>query len=330
VGNAVKHFCEKRDFSKLLFAFLAVCAGLPFFAVRVAAASPDFQAGVRLEGDAAIYGLEGEFAGDVYADVSVIGYTAASGRLIVEGLISKMSSYPEYVKEYAGGSGAISLRFPASLINQLPGGVHDLIVSSWDYQGRSEVVVSPVKAGRLFIKTAVPDARIDYVSERLANIRGNDGIPGRPETRRQAYYAVGIGNAATIVAPDFRGSCDIPEEWMTGEVASIVHLNEMEELSSEPQAIAIPSRPDAPQVFALDETSRGASDGMVVGVTEAMEYSDDGGIYWTGCSRWKIEGLAPGEGYRVRFKAVEGASFASKQVKIAIKAAPADSEALAK
>jgi hypothetical protein len=51
-----------------------------------------------------------------------------------------------------------------------------------------------------------------------------------------------------------------------------------------------------------------------------MEYSVDGGIYWMKCPEWKIENLAPAEDCRVRFKAVEGVSFAGMQAKLVIKA----------
>jgi hypothetical protein len=103
---------------------------------------------------------------------------------------------------------------------------------------------------------------------------------------------------------------------------SVIHLNELDSLNSEPQIIDIPKRPPAPWVFALGETSAGALDGRIVGLmTEEMEYSANGGIDWVDCPGWMIGNLAPSEIYRVRFKAVENASFAGRQRALVINAA---------
>jgi hypothetical protein len=109
---------------------------------------------------------------------------------------------------------------------------------------------------------------------------------------------------------------------MTGESISIVHLNENEELNSEPQIIRIPARAGAPWVFAIGEMFPGASDGRIFGVTMSMEYSADGGISWRDCPMWKIDNLLPGKDYRVRYKAIDGESFASRQTKLSIEPAP--------
>jgi hypothetical protein len=295
---------------------LVLCAILAFFASSAAAGS----ASVSLSGDAVIYGVEGAFSDDVRAYISSSGYTADSGQLIVCGLISKMSSNIEYILD--DSASGITLRFPKELINDLPGGVHDITASSWDFQGRSKVVIPTAIVGRLFIKTAAPAARIDYRSEKLTGLRHNDGVPFRPETRRQARYAFERANGTAIGEPDLRGTFPIPEEWMNGERVSVIHLNELDSLNSEPQIIDIPKRPPAPWVFALGETSAGALDGRIVGLmTEEMEYSANGGIDWVDCPGWMIENLAPSENYRVRFKAVEDASFAGGQRTLVINAA---------
>ncbi|MDR1021407.1 MAG: hypothetical protein LBL73_11660 [Synergistaceae bacterium] len=313
-----------RDFQKKAARLvIALYAALSFNAPSGAADSTPASIGTGsadLSGDAAIYGLEGAFSDDIYVKISLSGYRVSDGALQIEGLISKMASYVSYVMDDSPTD--LSLRFPASLLNDLPGGVHDITASSWDFQRRSVVTIPHTTVGRLFIKTATPGAAIDYVTEKLTNLRQNDGIPYRRDTRRQACYAFKWGNETVIGAPDFRNTFPIPEERMTGESVTIIHLNATESLNSEPQTVRIPKRPKAPWwVFALDETSPGSCDGMILGVSEAMEYSTDGGIYWTDCPTWKIEGLNPSAHYRVRFKAAEGVSFASRQRKLAINAA---------
>ena len=275
--------------------------------------------GAGLRGDAAVYGLEGAFSDDIYVKISLSGYKRSDGTLQLEGLVSKMASYTVYVMEDSPAD--ISLRFPASLINGLPGGIHDIMASSWNFQGRSEVTIPPTPVGRLFIKAAVPDAAIDYVTERLKNMRHDDGIPYRPQTGRQARYSFKRGNETVIVEPGSAGTFPIPGEWMTGDSVEIVRLNETESLSSDPQTLKIPKRRSAPWVFALGETSEGACDGRILGVSKAMEYSADGGVHWADCPAWKIEGLPPSGDYRVRFKAIQGKSFAGKQKKLVVSAA---------
>jgi hypothetical protein len=306
-------WCRFPSARVVLTAILAFCLTLSLF-VKDAA-------GAALSGNAAIYGLEGAFSDDVRVKISLRGYKTSDGSLQIEGLISKMASSVEYIME--DGPIDLSLRFPASLINDLPGGVHDITASSWDFQGRSEVVIPPAAVGKLFIKTATPAAVVDYVGEKLSNLRNNDGVPYRPEMRRLAYYSFKMGNGPVIVgSPDAYNAYRIPEEWMRGERLSIVHLNEMESLNSEPQTVTIPKRPPSPWVFALDESAPGANDGKIFGVSKKMEYSADGGKHWTDCPVWKIECLAPSDGYHVRFKAIKGVSFASGQKKLVIKAAP--------
>ena len=308
----MRYFLKKaHGLVAALFMILALCAP--------SGAAGHATGGASLRGDAAVYGLEGAFSDDICVKVSLSGYKRSDGTLQIEGLVSKMASYTVYVAEDSPTD--ISLRFPVSLINDLPGGIHDITASSWDFQDRSEVAIPPAAVGRLFIKTATPGAALYYVAEELTNLRRDDGVPYRPETRSQSYYSFKREDDTAIGAPDSRNRFHIPEEWMTGDSVSIIHLNETESLNSEPQVIKIPKRKRAPWAFAFGETEPGACDGMILGVSMAMEYSTDGGVYWTDCPTWKIEGLPPSEDCRVRFKAVPGVSFAGKQRKLVIRAA---------
>jgi hypothetical protein len=312
-------FYFQKKAVRLVIALCAVLWLCPTSGTAGFASAPAEASSASLSGDAVVYGLEGAFSDDIYVKISLDGYKTSDGALHIEGLISTMASYGSFALYDSPVD--IPLRFPASLINMLPGGVHDITASSWDFQGRSVVTIPVTQVGRLFIKTATPVATVDYVREKLANMRHDDGIPHRPKTSRQAYYTLKSGNETVIGAPDSRNTLPIPEEWMTGEIVTIVHLNEMECLNSGPQTINLPRRPPAPLVFALDETEPGACDGIIFGVSKSMEYSTDGGIYWTDCPTWMIENLAPSENYCVRFKAVKGKSFASSPTKLVIKAA---------
>jgi hypothetical protein len=309
-----KRFFAGRRFRISLKTALVLCAFF-LFCRQEAFAGPG---NVSISGNNLIYGTEGAFSDDLYPSLTVSGYKPDYGRLVLDGHISKMSSYIEHVWE----DGRFTLQFPAELMNDLPGGVHDIVVSSWDYQKRSDVVIPPVSIGSLFIKTAVPDVRVDYLSETIANFRQFDGIPYRRETRRQALYALKRGNETVTYAPDSKRAFPIPEGWMTGDRVSVVHLSEHETLTSGPREITIPSRPPAPwSVFSLGESVPGTGDGGIYGVNETMEYSSDGGVTWADCPRWKIENLAPAENYRVRVKAIEGKSFAGRQKKLVIRPA---------
>jgi hypothetical protein len=310
-----KRFFAGRRFRISLKTSLVLCAFFLFFRPEAFAGPGN----VSISGNNLIYGIEGAFSGDIYPSLTVTGYKPDYGRLILDGHISKMSSYVEHVRE----DGRFTLQFPAELMNDLPGGVNDIVVSSWDYQKRSDVVIPPVSIGSLVIKNAVPDVHLDYLSEKITNFRQFDGVPYRRETGRQSLYALKRGNETVIYAPDSRRAFSIPEDWMTGNRVSVVHLNEHETLTSGPQEITIPSRPPAPwNVFSLDESAPGASDGGIYGVNETMEYSLDGGVTWSDCPRWKIENLAPSENCRVRIKAIEGKSFAGRQKKLVIRPAP--------
>lgn len=73
--------------------------------------------------------------------------------------------------------------------------------------------------------------------------------------------------------------------------------------------VAIPTKPSAPQASASDYTVKDKGDGIITGVTTAMEYRMGSGN-WTACTGTSVTGLAAGM-YEVRFKAVAGTSFAS-------------------
>ena len=73
--------------------------------------------------------------------------------------------------------------------------------------------------------------------------------------------------------------------------------------------VKLPSRPNSPVLSHTDETVDGANDGTIFTVTDAMEFSTDGGKTWLPCPNGALRGLAPGT-YLVRYKATD-TSFAS-------------------
>jgi hypothetical protein len=79
----------------------------------------------------------------------------------------------------------------------------------------------------------------------------------------------------------------------------------------------IPARPDAPTgVTGIEPTTPANTDGKIIGVTDALEYSANG-TAWTAVSGTEVTGLAPGA-YVVRKKAVAATSFASANVAVTI------------
>ena len=94
--------------------------------------------------------------------------------------------------------------------------------------------------------------------------------------------------------------------------------------ASEPIQLEISARPAAPEVHAVDESMKGASDGKLTGFIEGISYeiSTDGGKKWTDItlSGTEIDNLAAGT-YLVRVKATDSA-FASQIAEMVINEGP--------
>lgn len=84
--------------------------------------------------------------------------------------------------------------------------------------------------------------------------------------------------------------------------------------------MTLPARPSAPT--GLDtkyETTAGAGDGQITGVTNAMEYSADG-VTWSACTGDAVTGLSAGV-YSVRYAAT-GTSFAGSAEAVTVSVTP--------
>ncbi|OWR31920.1 hypothetical protein CDO73_05440 [Saccharibacillus sp. O23] len=149
-----------------------------------------------------------------------------------------------------------------------------------------------------------PTAAIDYAAEKLTGL-----------TPAAAYK---INNQS--VTADASGNIAIEEAWL-GTTLSIVKVgNGSATTDSNPQSLILPARPAAPTgVGKTDETSAGANDGTLTGVTAAMEYRQGPSGSWLAGDGATISGLAPGT-YNVRVRALPNA-FASAPATLTIQAA---------
>lgn len=150
-------------------------------------------------------------------------------------------------------------------------------------------------------KETTPEISIDYVNEKLTGFG-------------EGSYTIG-GEAVT---PE-NGSLDIAA-YMDTTITIVKKGNGTTTINSEDQNLQIPARPTAPEVSAGDETSVGANDGKITGVTDAMEYKLSSVQEWTSVDSGVTEltNLAPGS-YNVRYKAT-ASSFVSLSETVAINA----------
>lgn len=127
-----------------------------------------------------------------------------------------------------------------------------------------------------------------------------------------------VDNGRTWV--DITGtSADLSEEEVT--VANGIWVKQSGDgettADSRIQVIALTQAPMPENVTKTDETTAGAKDGTILGVTSAMEYSADGGQTWITGTGEAITGLAP-QDYLVRVKA-EGTVLAGEILTITIR-----------
>ena len=153
-------------------------------------------------------------------------------------------------------------------------------------------------------KWPAPNAKIDYLRETLYNLDADStyvfgsGLPARP--------FAGVDR----VAPDKAGEYSIPENWMNDAALSIQAYDTVYGAPGEAQLLVIPRRPPAPQLRWQNTTSVQANNGMIIGVTDSMEYRVGNSDEWISVPPYTDElSLLPQGIYYVRKKAVEGKSF---------------------
>lgn len=151
------------------------------------------------------------------------------------------------------------------------------------------------------VKETTPTIEIDYENEKLTGF--SDGS-----------YTIG---GATVTLESGELAVD---SYMGTTIEIVKKGNGTTTIDSEEQSLQIPTRPTAPSVSAIDETSVGANDGKITGVTDAMEYKLSSAQEWmtVGSGLTELTNLAPGS-YNVRYKATSS-SFVSLSETVAINA----------
>ncbi len=151
------------------------------------------------------------------------------------------------------------------------------------------------------VKETTPTIEIDYENEKLTGFV-------------EGSYTIG----GTAVTPE-KGSLAVAA-YMGTTIEIVKKGNGTTTIDSEEQSLQIPTRPTAPSISAIDETSVGANDGKITGVTDAMEYKLSSAQEWTtvGSGLTELTNLAPGN-YNVRYKATSS-SFVSLSETVAINA----------
>ncbi|MDR1779822.1 MAG: hypothetical protein LBR50_03705 [Tannerella sp.] len=169
----------------------------------------------------------------------------------------------------------------------------DIIVQSYNR------VIGTLSVTFTVTKLPAPNAIIDYVNETLINISNdtayvfNDGSPVKP----------------------VNGAISIPESWMN-DVANGLKNEAADPANSSarslPQYITVPRRPAAPVLQVQEESGTGFADGLITGVTDAMQYRTSPTGDWidipAGFTR--LDDL-PGGVYYIRYKAIQNVAFAS-------------------
>ena len=168
-----------------------------------------------------------------------------------------------------------------------------ITLTSYGISGKYTLTVKTVELGladevAVYIREATPDITIDYIKERI--------------------YGLIVGVKYKISGEDIdelefiaENNCyNIPESWM-GKTINIVRIHESEEnCNSLARELDIPDRPAAPTgIEKTDASASDASDGIIFGVDDTMEYQMLGGD-WKQVSTDSVTGLAVGT-YNVRY-----------------------------
>jgi hypothetical protein len=152
-----------------------------------------------------------------------------------------------------------------------------------------------------------PNATIDYISEKLTGLTAD------------ANYTV---NTIAKQA-DASGTIAIESDWFGTTVSIVKTGNGSTTIDSTAQSRAIPTRPAAPGVTAIQPTVIGGTGG-ISGTTTAMEYKLSTASSWTAITGSSVTGLTAGS-YVVRVKATASA-FKSEEISVTISAFGATQE----
>jgi hypothetical protein len=155
---------------------------------------------------------------------------------------------------------------------------------------------------RIAVLESIPDAELDYVDETLPNLLSG-------------HYVIG---ADTVEIQPGADTCHLVEKWI-GATLSIRRVQPgVPAVSSQPQTLKIPARPDAPEVNAVNESFEDYNDGWVTGVSPAMEYMPDTvNAGWTPVADRYIDNLPAGD-YLIRSRAVPGSQFVGAEVRATV------------
>jgi len=153
-----------------------------------------------------------------------------------------------------------------------------------------------------------PDVSINFVTEQLTGLTVGD------------RYVINSG--VPFVAEET--TLAISPSWL-GTVIQIVKVGDKTTTSDSPaKRLSVPVRRLAPSVGKNDCRNLHNDDGMITGVSTAVEYRPSMSSTWTDCDGTVIAGLVPGV-YEVRFRATENA-FVSEISSVTINAAPIQEE----
>ncbi len=218
---------------------------------------------------------------------SVIGGTGS-----IEGITADMEYSTDGGKTWQAGTGV--------KIENIAGGtkytVHYKATESKFKSANYAVSVNVFGA----VSETTPNIAVDYANEMLTGFA--DG----------AYTIDG----EEVTPTDGKLSAD---EYMGKTVLVVKAGNAVTTSDSEPQTLVIPARPSAPSEsgFKVVQPSEVGGTGSIEGITADMEYSTDGGKTWQAGTGVKIENIAGGTKYAVRYKATES-SFKSAEYKISV------------
>jgi len=158
--------------------------------------------------------------------------------------------------------------------------------STFDTAKSATATVSVLAA---LVKETTPSASINYSNETLTGLVSNG-----------TYKFNGSSEITTITGTTH----PIQSSWF-GQTISVVKAgNNTTTTDSDPQSLAVPNRPAAPNVTGIRPTAIANIDGKITGVTDAMEYQRNSSpsMGWTACPNGEITGLIPGT-YQVRVAA---------------------------
>ena len=134
-------------------------------------------------------------------------------------------------------------------------------------------------------RPAAPDVKLDTKNEIVTTKPGMEYSPD--------------GGYTWIPAPD-----GLPVDGLEGSTILVRYPATDDTFASDPAEVVIPERRPGPEISSEPASGENKKDGFLIGTTDAMEYSPDGGKTWYPCQNGTTGGLAPGD-YLVRYKATD-------------------------